>query len=545
MGDRTMANMGSTARAGIFGLLATVLIIATVCVLDEPMSAIQSKETQESAAASPEEEIHGHNYLKSLAKKLDAKHETKKNEDSSLGFNMLHSFQDGDNDEAGDALRDSIAKDAAESHPQLGAHMPTFDENGFPMVSAPDLDLEAEKHEQPETKINLPPADDEYDFLLQVPEESSSSMDESSWVPAGQDSIHQKMQQVKAEKKQRQDEKEDEQTSELHHLMKGAFDVDPEDSLLHALDGNLEGDTEESKEDEEATVLLQKWHPSGQSLVLPKDDNEKVDAKVPEANQTDDILEELHEVGAIKSQQDSKDFIELDDFDMELLQAAVSTGMGSAAGSGKPGSLPVARKNAATLKAYSQSVRGKISGSQVFGEDTVIGSLIRQMSVKEKMTPEEQYSDVMAVLSAKFTAGLPKYLLGHITEAMSKPAGILVMGPISGKSGNMVYIGAKFLGLADTFDGVKRLSTPASDFIHRLAIIDGEVAAHTKLQREKKAAHLTVADFNSLFKPACIGEADANAACSKLSQGACGHEAGCRWSNEWDGREVFQIMDNM
>merc|ERR1712054_235777 len=193
MGLGRMASMGSQARAAVFGVLATVLLIATVCVLDEPTSVTSREANQEENPAS-----YGNGYLEGLAKKLNEKEDARRKgqEDmDSFGY-MLHSFTSAhENKELGQALKRSLR--ATEHEAQKKS----------------DVDIPKPKEES-DSELTPDMFNDE-DMLLQ--ESSSESfgdegkgagnedLSEVSWTPKGQPGLQDRLTNLAQEQDKKQE----------------------------------------------------------------------------------------------------------------------------------------------------------------------------------------------------------------------------------------------------------------------------------------------------------------------------------------------------
>merc|ERR1712054_26533 len=552
MGLGRMASMGSQARAAVFGVLATVLLIATVCVLDEPTSVTSREANQEENPAS-----YGNGYLEGLAKKLNEKKDARRKgqEDmDSFGY-MLHSFTSAhENKELGQALKRSLraTEHEAQKKSDVDIPMPSIDKNGYPRVHTQFSSLPKPKEES-DSELTPDMFNDE-DMLLQ---ESSSEafgdegkgagnedLSEVSWTPKGQPGLQDRLTNLAQEQDKKQEKYIEDSIPGFHPTSR---DLPSEGPVTEDFAAPLSKDPFEME-------FVQEWHPQGQEMKVPKgdyqsgygEDDDKIESVIDEdrdASAENDIMASVKTALVNNDVERGVESLSMQDFGLELIQAEANTDTAAGAGSGtSPVQITIARKNAATLKAYATLVADKVL-DMTLPKKAPLADLLLQMAQKSKLSPAKQYAAVTAAMKANFTTGLPQYVADNIAAAMAKPAGLLVMGPISCHSGNFVHIDGKYLGLSDPFELVMKLSVSTSKFIAELSKIDAAVAGVRMKRADKLKAQLTVKDFNALFVPVCVGKTAPSAACHKLNEAACGASNSCKWRPAWDGSEVFSIMD--
>lgn len=429
--------------------------------------------------------------------------------------------------------------------------MPSFDKNGFPRVHTQLASLPKPTKES-DGELTPDMFNDE-EMLLQ---ESSSDEDDADatdaagdfseelWTPKGQPGLQDKLQSLTQEHDKKQEKYIVDSIPGFHMA---SSDLPSEGPITEDFAAPLSKDPYEME-------FVQEWTPQGQAMKVPKNDPEDVyhedDDQVESFSDEDrDATAENDIMASVKTALVNNDVergmesLSMQDFGLELVQAEVTTG--TAVGSGaapSPVHITIARKNAATLKAYSVLVADRLI-DMTLPKKAALGDLILQMAQKSKLSPAKQYAAVIAAMKKNFTGGLPEYITDNIAAAMAKPAGLLVMGPISGHSGNFVHIDGKYLGLSDPFELVMKLSVSTSKFIAELSKIDAAVAGVRMKRADKLKAQLTVKDFNALFVPVCVGKTAPSAACHKLNEAACGASNSCKWRPAWDGSEVFSIMD--
>jgi len=198
------------------------------------------------------------------------------------------------------------------------------------------------------------------------------------------------------------------------------------------------------------------------------------------------------------------------------------------------------RKNAAMLKAYSQLAAGKVLYAQASKQ--VLGSLVLGMAkTSKKDTPASQYRAVLAKLKFKFSGGLTGYIVKAVAKAMASNGGLLVMTPLTARTGTWVHIDGSFLGLADKYSLVDKLAVRSTPFQVKLAFIN---SAGARLAHKKHLSALarknTVKRYNYLFKTKCLGIGP----CHKFGMKTCLKTLGCIWRPAWHG-DIAALQDKM
>lgn len=493
---------------------------------------------------------YGNGYLEGLAKKLDAKKTRRHREEDMDSFDsMLHSFTSAhENKELGQALTRSLKATENEAQKsEVDLQIPGFDKNGFPRVHTQLNSVPAPKEEKRTVGGLTPEMFNDEDMLLQESSSDDAQQDdnlsEQLWVPKGQPGLQDRLNNIA----KKEDEK---QETYIEDSIPG-FHEPPSDGLPS--EGPITEDfASPLAKNPYEMEFVQEWTPKGQQMTVPKEDDQDTyhedDSTVESFNDEDrDALAENDIMSSVKTTLVNNDVergmesLSMQDFGLELVQdnTGIATGSGAAP---PPVVLTIARKNAATLKAYATLVANRVE-AMALPRHGPIDYLIMHMAEKSKLSPAKQYAAVMAAMKGNFTGGLPQYLTDNIATAMLKPSGLLVMGPISGHSGNFVHIDGKYLGLADPFDFCLKLSVSTHKFIMELSKIDAAVAGVRMKRADKLKAELTVKDFNDLFVPVCVGKTAPSAACAKLTEAACGASNSCKWRPAWDGSEIFAIMD--
>merc|ERR1711998_62215 len=351
--------------------------------------------------------------------------------------------------------------------------------------------------------------------------DAAGDFSEELWTPKGQPGLQDKLQSLTQEHDKKQEKYIVDSIPGFHMA---SSDLPSEGPITEDFAAPLSKDPYEME-------FVQEWTPQGQAMKVPKndpadvyhEDDEQVESFSDEdrdATAENDIMASVKTALVNNDVERGMESLSMQDFGLELVQAEVTTG--TAVGSGaapSPVHITIAPKKAA------------------------LGDLILQMAQKSKLSPAKQYAAVIAAMKKNFTGGLPQYITDNIAAAMAKPAGLLVMGPISGHSGNFVHIDGKYLGLSDPFELVMKLSVSTSKFIAELSKIDAAVAGVRMKRADKLKAQLTVKDFNALFVPVWVGKTAPSAACAKLDEAACGASSSCKWRPAWDGSEIFAIMD--
>merc|ERR1712057_160200 len=81
-----------------------------------------------------------------------------------------------------------------------------------------------------------------------------------------------------------------------------------------------------------------------------------------------------------------------------------------------------------------------------------------------------EYTKAMTTVRQRWPLGLGHYLLGKVQSSMQKN-GLLTVGKIAGKSGQMVFINGHMIGLSNKLSDFDRLACRAKSyqaFLHKL-----------------------------------------------------------------------------
>merc|ERR1719450_1691188 len=149
--------------------------------------------------------------------------------------------------------------------------------------------------------------------------------------------------------------------------------------------------------------FVQEWTPQGQAMKVPKNDPEDVyhedDDQVESFSDEDrDATAENDIMSSVKTTLVNNDIergmesLSMQDFGLELVQAQATTGLPTGSGAApSPVVLTIARKNAATVKAYASLVANKVE-AMALPKHGPIDYLITHMAEESKLSPAKQYA---------------------------------------------------------------------------------------------------------------------------------------------------------
>lgn len=145
-------------------------------------------------------------------------------------------------------------------------------------------------------------------------------------------------------------------------------------------------------------------------------------------------------------------------------------------------------KNCIALKVYATLAKKKIAHEKNIG---VLGTLLKMMSMKSKLSPMRQYLTAMKSLRPK-ARGLVKYFLRHIHhEMVSTKKGVLNVW------GNGVQINSKrALGLKHGFKAISNMKVDLAAFIKGTAAMNSKIKKSHKIPKKRMSPDAA----RSLFK---------------------------------------------